>query len=242
MDAEDRVPGNPERQAARLLSQPVPGRLGQLPRRRDHAVRIHRRAPRFPVLGRAGAQGELQSHPGHRRAPDCHLQRRAGERAQARGRKEGGRLQGDDFDVHLPGRVHRRRVRRDRAGRCGHAAQDRSRPRQTAADHMGAADRRVLAQIFRRVLWAQVSRRQARPDRDPRFRLGRDGKSGRDHLSRDRAARRREIRVARRTRARRRRGLARKRAHVVRRSGHHAMVERHLAQRGVRHLHGDAGR
>ena len=44
-----------------------------------------------------------------------------------------------------------------------------------------------------------------------------------------------------RARARRRRGVARKRAHVVRRSRDHAMVERNLAQRGVRHLHGDAG-
>ena len=29
--------------------------------------------------------------------------------------------------------------------------------------------------------------------------------------------------------------------HVVRRPGHHEVVERHLAERGLRHLHGDAG-
>ena len=50
------------------------------------------------------------------------------------------------------------------------------------------ADRRVLAEIFRRLLRPQVSRRQARPDRDSRLRVGRDGKPRRDHVSRNRAA------------------------------------------------------
>ena len=47
---------------------------------------------------------------------------------------------------------------------------------------------------------------------------------------------------ARRARARRRRRLPRDRPHVVRRPRHHALVERHLAQRGLRHLHGGAVR
>ena len=41
-------------------------------------------------------------------------------------------------------------------------------------------------------------------------------------------------------RARRRRGRPRDRPHVVRRPRDHAVVERHLAQRGLRHLHGAA--
>ena len=41
-------------------------------------------------------------------------------------------------------------------------------------------------------------------------------------------------------RAGRRRGRPRDRPHVVRRPRDHALVERHLAERGVRHLHGDA--
>ena len=59
-------PRNPERQAARLLSQSVSGRGRQDSRRGDDAVRIDRRAPRVSVLGRAGAQGQLQSDAGGR--------------------------------------------------------------------------------------------------------------------------------------------------------------------------------
>ena len=43
-------------------------------------------------------------------------------------------------------------------------------------------------------------------------------------------------------RARGRRGRARERPHVVRRPGDDELVERHLAERGVRDVHGDAGR
>ena len=55
------------------------------------------------------------------------------------------------------------------------------------------------------------------------------------------AARRSGHEHAERAAARRRRRRPRARPHVVRRPGHDAVVERHLAQRGLRHLHGGRG-
>ncbi len=158
MVAGDCISRNPERQAARLLPQPVPGRVGRSAHRLDHPVRIHRRAPRVSMLGRTRAQSELQSDPGCRRTSRRDLERRPGERKEIGGRQKRGRLQRDDPDVDLPGRVHRRRVRCDCARRCRHAAQNRSRPRQAVAHQLGGKDRRLLAQVLRRVLRSQVSR------------------------------------------------------------------------------------
>ena len=64
----------PERQAPRLLPQPV-----HRPRRRNeiygrHPVRGHRRPSRFSLLGRAGVQGDVPSHPRHTRRPESHIQ------------------------------------------------------------------------------------------------------------------------------------------------------------------------
>ena len=102
-------------------------------------------------------------------------------------------------------------------------------------------DRRLLARLLRALLRPAVSGRQARPPRHSRLRGGRHGEPGRHHLPRDRAAGRRGGGLAHRARARRRRGRPRGRPHVVRRPRDHGLVERHLAQRGVRHLHGAAG-
>ena len=60
------------------------------------------------------------------------------------------------------------------------------------------------------------------------------------HVPRDAAAGRPERRHPGRAAAGRRRGRPRDRPHVVRRPRDDALVERHLAERGVRHVHGDA--
>ncbi len=96
--------------------------------------------------------------------------------------------------------------------------------------------------LLRGLLRPPLSRRQARPDRHPRLRGRGDGEPRRHHLPRDGPAGRRGRRHARRARAHRRRGGPRKRPHVVRRPGDDVVVERPVAERGVRHLHGDARR
>ncbi len=112
---------------------------------------------------------------------------------------------------------------------------------QAPPDPLRARDRRLLARLLRALLRDAVSGRQARHAGDPRLRGGRHGEPGRDHLPRDRAPGGRDGGVAHRARARGGRGGPRDRPHVVRRSRHHALVERDLAERGLRHLHGAPG-
>ena len=61
---------------------------GYDPSGREHAVRGDRRAPRDPLLGRAGAQGELQGAAGDRRRPERFFQRRGRERTSLGGGKK----------------------------------------------------------------------------------------------------------------------------------------------------------
>ncbi len=58
----DRLHRHPERRAARALSE-----QGEQPALRGHAARGDRRAPHVPVVRRAGVQGDLRAHRGHRR-------------------------------------------------------------------------------------------------------------------------------------------------------------------------------
>ena len=124
---------------------------------------------------------------------------------------------------------------------AGTAAARRPCAGQAGADRMGAGDRRILAQIFRRLLRHSLSRRQARPrSRFPTSPSGAMENLGAITFRETALLIDDKARLARRTRARGRRRRARERPHVVRRPGHDEVVERHLAQRGVRHLHGDA--
>src|SRR5439155_252169 len=78
----------------------------------------------------------------------------------------------------------------------------------------------------------------ARPGGGARLRGGRDGERGRGLLPRDAPPPRSGDGLARRAQAGRRGDRARARTHVVRRPGHHGVVGRPLAERGVRHLDG----
>ncbi len=93
----------------------------------------------------------------------------------------------------------------------------------------------------RQVLRDPLPERQARPRRHPGLRVRRHGEPGLRHLPGDGPARRRPERVAPRAATGRRGHRPRDGAHVVRRSGDHEVVERDLAERGLRHLHGAPG-
>ena len=228
-----------QRQAPRLLPLELQGSDRRGPAHGRHPIRGDRRAPGVSVLGRAGLQGRVRGDARDR--PEAHRGvEHVGRRRARRARTEGRHLCRHHEDVDLPGGVRGRRARGDRRGagrpdtgsrlvRAGQATPGCLRPR----------DRRRLAALLRGLLRPAVPERQARPAGDPRLRRRGDGESRGDHLPRDGAAGRRARRLSHRARAGRRRGRARERAHVVRRPRHDDLVERHLAQRGVRDVHGD---
>ena len=94
--------------------------------------------------------------------------------------------------------------------------------------------------VPRRLLRHPLSRRQGRPGRHPRLRVRGHGEPGLHHVPRDGAPARPRPRAAGGAAARRRRRGPRAGPHVVRRPGDHGVVERDLAERGLRHVHGDA--
>ena len=95
------------------------------------------------------------------------------------------------------------------------------------------------ARVLRRLLRHPVSVRQAGHRRRAGLRRRRHGEHRRDHVPRRVPARRSGPRLARDQEDDRRRDVARDRAPVVRRSRHHEVVGRHLAERGLRHLDGE---
>ena len=110
--------------------------------------------------------------------------------------------------------------------------------REAAPDVLRPGDGRGRAAAARGLLRPPLPLRQARSDRRPRLRGGRDGERGRRHLPRGGAARRSGHRAARRAEAGRRGDHARAGPPVVRQPGHDGLVGRPVAQRGVRHLDG----
>ena len=116
-----RLPGHPERPAPRLLSQHLQGRRRADARHGGDAVRGRRRAPRVPVLGRAGPQGRVRRDARGARGLHRDLEHGARPRGAGGARPARGDVRGHHPDVDLPGRVHRRRARVDRAG---HGRQD----------------------------------------------------------------------------------------------------------------------
>ena len=102
---------------------------------------------------------------------------------------------------------------------------------------------RPRAALLHRVLRHPLPGRQARPRGHPRLRLRGHGEPRLRDLPGDGAAGRPGHGGPHRARAGGRRGGGpRARPHVVRRPGDHALVGGDLAQRGLRHLHGDAVR
>ena len=137
--------------------------------------------------------------------------------------------------------VRRRQARDDRDRRRGRrAAPGRLHPREAPSGRVRPGGRRVRAALLHRVLQHPLPRRQGRPGGHSGLRRRGDGEPGLHHLPRHGAARRPGRGGPRRARACRRRHRPRAGAHVVRRPRDHGLVGGHLAQRGLRHLHGDA--
>ena len=106
--APPRLLRRPQRQAPRLLPLHLHRRRRRRPHHRRHPVRADRRPPGLPVLGRARLQGRLRRHARRRRRPAGDLERpRAGSRGPRR-RPGAGPLRRHHADVHLPGGLRRR--------------------------------------------------------------------------------------------------------------------------------------
>ena len=104
--------------------------------------------------------------------------------------KKASRFRRHDQDVDLSRRVHRRRIRGDRSGawwamrRCAFGPCREKNNSAAFAVDIGKAS----LEHFSRYYGIPYPGRQTGFDRDSRFCLRRDGKSRRDHLSRNRAA------------------------------------------------------
>ena len=147
-----------------------------------------------------------------------------------------------DGDVDVPGRVRGgpargHRTRRRRRG----AAPDRVPARQGRPDGVRERGRGVQPAVLRRLLRDPVPGQEDGHGRAPGLRAGRDGEPRLRHLPREPPAGEPRQRDPARGRHGRRRDRARARAHVVRRPGDDALVERDLAERGVRDADGAAG-
>ena len=164
---------------------------------------------------------------------------------RARGRRQGARpLRRHDADVDLPGRLRRRPAGGDRrrststASRCASCTCPARSHLAGFALEIGAFALRLVPGLLRHPL----PRRQGRPRRPARLRRRRHGEPRLHHVPReplllvDPATATQRGAAARRRRRRPRAG-----PHVVRRPRHDALVERHLAERGLRHLHGGGG-
>ena len=231
------VQRHPERQVPRLLPVHLHRRGRRRARHRHHPDGVDRRPPRLPLLGRARPQGDLRGHPGGRRCPGRLLQRPGGRGDPGGRRSPAGPVRPHHAHVHLPGRLHRRPAGGHRpARRRRRAAAHRARPGQ---GHLAPF---ALEVGSRPRFFGSTSGSPIRPTSStwwpsPTSPSGPWRTSGASP-SASRPPRRPGPGRPRRARTGRRRGLPRNRPHVVRRPGHHEVVERHLAQRGLRHLHG----
>ena len=235
------LPRHAQRPAARLLPVDVQGRSRQRQDHRGHAIRVDERAPRVPVLGRARSEGDLLDHAGGRRRPDRARQhaadlRRADRRRSARASGSPTRCPSRPTWSPSSSASSRSPSRStSTACRCGSfTSPARARSRRFAAE-CGAVR-------------ARTSSPSTSPSRIPtdkldlvgvaRLRRRRDGEPRPGDVPRGAAPRRSGDGHAGRGARDRERGRARDRPHVVRRPRDHAVVERPLAQGGVRDLHG----
>ena len=243
MDAASGVPREALGSAAGILFLDLHGRRGHRPHDRDHAVRVHRRAPRVPVLGRARSEGRVRRHAGGAGRAPRDLERPRDLPRAGRERSRPGAVRRHDGDVDVPRRVRRGPARghRPRRRRRG-AAPDRVPARQGRSDGVRERGRGVQPAVLRRLLRDPVPGQEDGHGRPPGLRAGRDGEPRLRHLPREPPAGEPRQRDPARGRDGRRRDRARARAHVVRRPRDDALVERHLAERGVRHADGAAGR
>ena len=237
------LPRDAQRQAPRLLPLGLQG-----PERRDahdgrHPVRGHRRPPCIPLLGRAGVQGRLRRHARHRPRAHRGVQHahRVRDDARAAARSSASptpsrcpptwwRSWSASWRPPSPVAVGPTPVRvwcvpgKRQLAAFGHeiavALAAVLRGRTTGCPIRATSSTSWPSPTSRPAPW-----RTSAPS--PSARPPCSSTSG--------AASHAELR------ARGRRGRARERPHVVRRPRHDDLVERHLAERGVRHVHGDAG-
>ena len=226
---------HPQRQAARLLSE-----QGPQPLVRRHATRGDGRAARVPELRRAGLQGDIRRHADDRSRRHGHLERKAPLRqAGTVGRAAYADVRDHAAHVHVSrgdgGRrfpMSRSRRRRRADPHLRHARQEGARTHRVG---VRAADPALLQSLLRH----QIPLRQARRRRRPGFRRRRDGKHGRDLLSRGRSAGGLEVGIHRHAQDHRFRPRARNGSPVVWRSGDDAVVGRPVAERRICHVDGE---
>ena len=192
------------------------------------------------MLRRARVQDPLAAHAHRAARSPRHLEHAGGARHRG-GSEAAHHLREDPAAPLLPAR-HRDRPARDRA----HPRPGRSRARghgegQDQARGRDREDRAPAAGRARALLRAQVPVPEARPARGARVLGRRDGEPGRDHLPRGAPAAGPEAGDRRGAPPPRHHHGARAGAHVVRRSRHHGVVGRHLAQRVVRLVDGRQG-
>ena len=234
----------PQRQAQRLLPVDLHRRRRRRAGHRHHPVRGHRRPPGLPVLGRARLQGRLRASPSWSPTTCSRCRTRPRSAApRATTARSRGPLRRHDEDVDLPGGVHRRPAR-------GHRARSTSTARRCASSYPPGKGHLtgLRARGRRRSACASSPTTTASPTRatsstwspcptspSAPWRTSAASPSARSLLLVDPDAG-----DPARAAERRRRDRPRAGPHVVRRPRHHEVVERHLAQRGVRHVHGDA--
>ena len=231
-----------ERQAPRLVPLDLQGRGGQRAGHRHQPDAGHGLPPGLPLLGRARLQGRVRGDDGRRRRPAGHLQRAGGVARGPAGRPPRRPLRRHDVHVDLPGGLHRRPAGGHRPGRRRRRP-DAPGPRagQGGAGRLRAGGRAVRPPLVPGLLRDPLPVGQGRPRRAARLRGRGHGEPGLHHVPGERPARRPRDGHADRGAARGRRRVARARAHVVRRPRDHALVERDLAERGLRDLHGGRG-
>ena len=179
--ADARLRGGLQPRAARALPGRPAGR---------HPVRGGRRPPRLPLLRRAGVQGDLAGRRGGRsdrrgRA----VERRRPSRRERRARRTAGHLRADAAALVVPHRAHRRPDRAERRRpRPRHPDLHLDHRREAPPDLVRPGDGLGRPAAARGLLRPPLPVRQARSDRRPRLRGGRDGERGRRHLPRGGAA------------------------------------------------------
>ena len=185
--AAHRVQRRAERPAEGVLPQPVCRRRRRRAPSGHDAVRGDRRPPGLPVLGRAGAEGEVPPLPGRPLGPRGRLEHAPRIGVGPAGRVAARHLRRHAGDVDLPAGVRRRRPQVDRtAGALRHPGPRLGDSREGASGPVRARPQRQAARLLQRLLRRPVPAGEARPHSHPGLRRGGHGELGSDHVPRER--------------------------------------------------------